>query len=69
MALPKYTQLNEIITVSKIEEEIYILRKTLFDLRMKKSTNQGIKPHLFVHTKRRIAQLNFKKNCLLKVNN
>jgi ribosomal protein L29 len=66
MTLPKYSELVEITSLLKIDEEISILSKTLFDLRMKKSTNQGIKPHLFVHTKRRIAQLNFKKNVLLK---
>jgi ribosomal protein L29 len=66
MTLPKYSELIQITSLSKIDEEISILSKTLFDLRMKKSTNQGIKPHLFVHTKRRIAQLNFKKTILLK---
>jgi large subunit ribosomal protein L29 len=66
MTLPKYKQINDINIVSKIDEEIYLLKKTLFDLRMKKATNQGLKPHLFTHTKRRIAQLNFKKKKLLK---
>ena len=66
MSLPKYSELNDINTLEKIDEEIYILRKTLFDFRMKKSTNQGLKPHLFAHTKRRISQLSFKKNDLLK---
>jgi ribosomal protein L29 len=65
MTLPKYKQLDEITTILKIDEEIYFLRKTLFNLRMKRSTNQDVKPHLFVHTKRRIAQLNFKKTTLL----
>lgn len=66
MTLPKYSELSEIKTIEKIEEEISILTKNLFNLRMKKATNQGINPHLFKHTKRRIAQLNFKKSCLFK---
>lgn len=67
MVLSKYIQLAEINTLEKIEEEIAILSKSLFDLRMKKFTNQKIKSHLFTHTKRRIAQLHFKKKSLLKV--
>ena len=43
-----------------------MIHKNLFDLRMKRSINQMIKPHLFKHTKRRIAQLNFKKELILK---
>jgi ribosomal protein L29 len=66
MTLPKYKELAELNTVIKIETEIHILQKNLFDFRMKKSTNQGIKPHLFSHIKRRISQLNLKKSFLLK---
>jgi large subunit ribosomal protein L29 len=65
MSLPKYKDLNGLTTVSDIEQEIFNLQKNLFDLRIKKTTNQGNKPHLFVHTKRRIAQLKFKKSSLL----
>ena len=43
-----------------------LFTKNLFDLRMKKSANQSVKPHLFIHTKRRLAQLKFKKFSLLK---
>jgi ribosomal protein L29 len=68
MTLPNYKQLKEILSVSKIEEELSFFRKILFDLRMKKSTNKQIKSHLFTHTKRRIAQLNFKKSNLLEFN-
>jgi large subunit ribosomal protein L29 len=69
MTLPKYTDLKNILTLSEIEDEILVLSKNLFDLRMKKSTSQKIKPHLFKHTKRRISQLNFKKTVLLKFKN
>lgn len=65
MALPKYNEVNQIQSIEKLDEEISLLTKNLFNLRMKKATNQSIKPHLFRHTKRRIAQLNFKKSCLL----
>ena len=66
MALPKYKELDNLTTLVDIEKEIFLFTKNLFDLRMKKSTNQSIKPHLFVHTKRRLAQLKFKKLSLLK---
>ena len=45
------------------------LQKNLFDLRIKKSTSQTVKPHLFIHAKRRIAQLKFRKSSLLKLEN
>lgn len=67
MSLPKYKDLNDLNSLEEIEKEIFLLTKNFFDLRLKKSTNQAIKPHLFVHTKRRIAQLNFKKGCLEKI--
>jgi len=68
MSLPKYKELENLESISKIEEEIYILQKILFDLRMKKATQKDVKSHLFMHTKRRIAQLNLKKTTLLNVN-
>jgi ribosomal protein L29 len=65
MSLPKYKDLNNLNTIAEIEKEIFLLQKNLFDLKVKKSTSQKIKPHLYVHTKRRIAQLKFKKSSLL----
>ena len=67
MSLPKYKDLNSLNTISDIDQEIFILQKNLFDLRIKKATNQANKSHLFVHTKRRIAQLKFKKSSLSTV--
>jgi ribosomal protein L29 len=67
MSLPKYKELNSLVNTIDIDQEIFILQKNLFDLRIKKSRNQATKPHLFIHTKRRIAQLKFKKFSLLKV--
>ena len=64
MTLPKYKDLDVLKTVPEIDQEIFLLQKNLFDLRMKKSTNQKVKTHLFTHYKRRIAQLNFKKNSI-----
>jgi large subunit ribosomal protein L29 len=68
MTLPKYKDLNALINLSDIDQEIFLLQKNLFDLRIKRSTNQANKPHLFTHTKRRIAQLKFKKSLLTKLN-
>ena len=62
-----YQDLNGMTDISKIDREISVLRKTLFDLRMKRSTNQSIKSHLFKHTKRRIAHLCLKKSTLEKI--
>ena len=68
MSLPKYKDLSTLVNLSDIDQEIFLLQKNLFDLRIKRSTNQTNKPHLFTHTKRRIAQLKFKKSSMLKLN-
>lgn len=65
MSLPKYKDLEKLSTIIEIDEEIFLLQKNLFDLKIKKATNQNIKPHLFSHTKRRIAQLKLKKSFFL----
>ena len=64
MSLPKYKELENLTNVDEIDQEIFILQKNLFDLRIKKSTSQTVKPHLFIHAKRRIAQLKLKKSLL-----
>jgi ribosomal protein L29 len=69
MSLPNYKDLEKLVTISDIDQEIFVLQKNFFDLKVKRSTNQSIKPHLFQHTKRRIAQLNLKKGLLLKSKN
>jgi large subunit ribosomal protein L29 len=40
-----------------IHEQILSLKKELFTLRLKKATRQSLKPHLFIHTKRKLSQL------------
>lgn len=69
MSLPKYNDLNNLTTIIDIDQEIFIIQKNLFDLRIKKTTNQSIKVHLFKHARRRIAQLKFKKVILLNQEN
>jgi ribosomal protein L29 len=69
MSLPKYSQVNSIGTVIEIDQEIFVLQKELFDLRIKQAKKEIVKGHLFIHNKRRIAQLKFKKVSLLKLDN
>jgi ribosomal protein L29 len=66
MSLPKYKDLENLTNIGDIEKEIFLLQKNLFDLKIKKSTNQSIKPHLFSHAKRRLVHLKFKKSFLMK---
>ena len=61
MSLPKFKDLNSLSNIEEIDQEIFILQKNLFDLRLKRSTSKNVKTHLFANTKRRIAQLKFKK--------
>jgi ribosomal protein L29 len=67
MSFPKYKELQNLITISAVEQEIFLLQKNLFDLKMKRSTVNTVKPHLFKHVKRRIAQLNSRKAFLVKL--
>ena len=41
MSLPKYNDLKDIKTLEEINQEIFILQKNLFDLRLKRSTSQA----------------------------
>ena len=66
MTLPKYKELEQLNTVLDIEKEISNSQKILFNLRMKIFTKGEKQYHLISHTKRRIAQLNFKKQSLSK---
>jgi len=58
MSLPKYKEIK-ILTDEEKNKELFALQKSLFELRMKKGTNQNLKPHLFHHIKRRIAQIKY----------
>ena len=69
MSFPKNKELDSLTNIVDIEKEIFLLQKSLFDLKLKRSTSQAIKPHLFKHAKRRLAQLQFKKFSLVKVTN
>ena len=51
MSLPKYSDLTNLTTIIDIDQEIFLIQKNLFDLRIKKATNQSIKAHLFKHAK------------------
>ncbi len=62
MSLPKYKEIDSNLSIPNIDKEIINLRKILFDLRVKKLLHRKIKTHLFVHIKRKISQLKFKKH-------
>jgi ribosomal protein L29 len=69
MSLPKYKDLNNLVNISDIDQEIFLIQKNLFDLRIKSATNQSVKSHLFKHAKRRLAQLKLKKGNLSSLKN
>lgn len=56
MSLSTFTSLNTLDNAELINN-LNTAKKELFDLRLKKATRQSFKPHLFKHTKRKIAQL------------
>lgn len=66
MTFSKYTELENLRTTEEIEEEIFLLQKNLFDLKLKRSTNQKVKPHLFKQIRHRLAQLKYKYSLVLK---
>nr|YP_009509324.1 ribosomal protein L29 [Gracilaria vermiculophylla]AXI96974.1 ribosomal protein L29 [Gracilaria vermiculophylla]QXU75178.1 ribosomal protein L29 [Gracilaria vermiculophylla]WDZ68049.1 ribosomal protein L29 [Gracilaria vermiculophylla] len=56
MPLPKIQDIKE-LTQQEIKKKIIELKKEIFDLKLKRSTRQNIKPHLFKHKKHELAQL------------
>ena len=56
MSFQSFSELKDLDDV-KLSQEIVDAKKSLFDIRLKKATRQTFKPHLFKHTKRKIAQL------------
>lgn len=56
MSLPKIKEILE-LNDEQLENEILVLKKQLFNLRLKKATRQAFKPHSFRHTKHRLGQL------------
>ena len=56
MSFQNFSEFKE-LDDAKLSEEIVNAKKFLFDMRLKKATRQTFKPHVFVHTKRKIAQL------------
>ncbi len=67
MTLPKYQDLDRLTILEDIEKEILSLQKILLNLRITKVANKDRKCHLLKHTKRRIAQLKFKRSTLIKL--
>lgn len=66
MSLPKFKELESILTIPEIDEELVSLQKNLLELKISQATKQTIKNHFYTHTKRRIAQLQLKKSFLVK---
>merc|ERR1712146_824435 len=56
MALPSIKD-AETLSDEELSKEVLTAQKELFELRKKVKTRQEVKPHLFTHTKHRIAQL------------
>ena len=56
MSFQSFSELKDLDDV-KLSQEIVDAKNSLFDMRLKKATRQTFKPHLFKHTKRKIAQL------------
>nr|YP_009027588.1 50S ribosomal protein L29 [Neoporphyra perforata]AGQ17121.1 50S ribosomal protein L29 [Neoporphyra perforata]AHB35291.1 50S ribosomal protein L29 [Neoporphyra perforata]AIA19453.1 50S ribosomal protein L29 [Neoporphyra perforata]AIA20707.1 50S ribosomal protein L29 [Neoporphyra perforata]AIA20916.1 50S ribosomal protein L29 [Neoporphyra perforata] len=56
MTLPKIADVKQMDN-SSLKEEILVIKRELFDLRLKRATRQDFQPHLFKHSKHRLAQL------------
>ena len=64
MNLPKYNNLNSFTSEIEIEQEILLLKKSLIELKFQAVSRKIKCPHIYRFTKRRIAQLLFKKSNL-----
>ncbi|WP_036485228.1 50S ribosomal protein L29 [Myxosarcina sp. GI1] len=56
MALPKIAEVRS-LSDEEISEEILAVKRELFQLRLEQATRRLEKPHLFKHSKHRLAQL------------
>ncbi|MBE9101443.1 50S ribosomal protein L29 [Vacuolonema iberomarrocanum] len=56
MSLPKISEIRE-LSDQELAEQILEAKKQLFDLRFQQATRRLEKPHLFKHTRHRLAQL------------
>jgi len=56
MPLPKISEARE-LSDQQLSEEILVVKKQLFQLRLQKATRQLEKPHQFKHFRHRLAQL------------
>ena len=56
MALPKIEDARK-LSDEELAEEILAVKRELFQLRLEQATRRLEKPHLFKHTKHRLAQL------------
>lgn len=56
MAFPSIEEARK-LTEEELSEEILAAKRELFQLRLEQATRRLEKPHLFKHTKHRLAQL------------
>jgi large subunit ribosomal protein L29 len=59
MSFSKKLQKNNDLSLSIIENEILLIKKELFNLRLKKGTRQTFKSHEFKKLNHRLAQFKF----------
>lgn len=54
-----FSKINEIRQLKnhELENEIVLLKRELFELRLRKGTRQKFKSHFFQHIKRRLRQI------------
>lgn len=68
MKISQIKQIPSDITLSNINQEIFVLKKLLINLQIEKKVKGFNQNHLFRQTRRTIAYLNFKKSLLKKEN-
>jgi ribosomal protein L29 len=68
MKISKSKKISTNLTISNINEEIFVLKKLLINLKIQKKGKGVNQNHLFQETRRIIAYLNFKKSLLKKKN-
>ncbi len=56
MALPKIAEVRN-LSDEELAAEVLAVKRELFQLRLEKATGRLEKPHMFKHTKHRLAQL------------
>ncbi len=65
--IPEFNNIENLTLLQDIKEELDLVQDFLFNLKIRKNSENLKKNHLFKHLKKRIAQLKYKYSIIYKL--